>query len=147
MNFPRLHSGQVWRKFQASLFRRLKAASDYEAAAATRRTTGWTPSTSDINTLIFGSLDTLRSRSRDMVRKNPWATNALDSFVGNCIGTGIKPRSQYPDAGFREQIQNLWLRWTDEANADGLTDFYGLQAIACRSVMESGECLIRLRPR
>ena len=82
---------RFWRKFQASLFRRwvdfahhrLKAASDYEAAAATRRTTGWTPSTSDINTLIFGSLDTLRSRSRDTVRKNPWATNALDSFVGN----------------------------------------------------------------
>ena len=138
---------RFWRKFQASLFRRLKAASDYEAAAATRRTTGWTPSTSDINTLIFGSLDTLRSRSRDTVRKNPWATNALDSFVGNCIGTGIKPRSQYPDAGVREQIQNLWLRWTDEADADSLTDFYGLQAIACRSVMESGECLIRLRPR
>ena len=41
----------------------------------------------------------------------------------------------------------MWLRWTDEADADGLTDFYGLQAIACRAVMESGECLIRLRPR
>ncbi|MBM3749284.1 MAG: phage portal protein, partial [Acidobacteria bacterium] len=27
------------------------------------------------------------------------------------------------------------------------TDFYGLQALACRSVAESGECLARLRPR
>ena len=136
-----------WRKVQASAFRRLKAASDYEAAAATRRTTGWTPATSDINTLVFRSADTLRSRSRDMVRRNPWATNALDAFIGNCIGTGIKPQSQHPDAEVKEQIQTLWLRWTDEADAAGLTDFYGLQAIACRSVMEAGECFIRLRSR
>ena len=138
---------RFWKQLQASVFRRLKAASDYEAAAATRRTTGWTPATSDINTLVFRSADTLRSRSRDMVRRNPWATNALDAFVGNCIGTGIKPQSQYPDAQIKEQIQGLWLRWTDEADAAGLTDFYGLQAIACRSVMEAGECFIRLRLR
>jgi lambda family phage portal protein len=82
-----------------------------------------------------------------MVRRNPWATNALDSFVGNCIGVGIKPQSHHPDASIKAQIQALWLRWTDEADASGLTDFYGLQALACRSVMEAGECFIRLRPR
>lgn len=102
---------------------------------------------SDINTLVFRNADTLRSRSRDMVRRNPWATNALDAFVGNCIGTGIKPQSLHPDAAVKEQIQALWLRWTDEADATGLTDLYGLQALACRSVMEAGECFIRLRPR
>ena len=123
------------------------ASADYEAAAATRRTTGWTPTTSDINTLVFRNADTLRSRSREMVRRNPWATNALDAFVGNCIGTGIKPQPQHADAAAREQIQDLWLRWTDEADAAGLTDFYGIQALACRSVMEAGECFIRLRPR
>jgi lambda family phage portal protein len=82
-----------------------------------------------------------------MVRRNPWATNALDAFVGNCIGTGIKPQAMHPDAAVREQVQALWLRWTDDADASGLTDFYGLQALACRSVMEAGECLVRLRPR
>jgi len=124
-----------------------RAAADYEAAAMTRRTTGWSPVASDVNTLVFRNADTLRSRSRDMVRRNPWATNALDAFVGNCIGTGIKPQSLHTDAKLREQIQALWLRWTDEADATGLTDFYGLQALACRSVMEAGECFIRLRPR
>jgi len=128
-------------------FPRLWAAADYEAAASTRRTTGWIVSTSDINTLVFRSADTLRSRSRDMVRRNPWAANALDAFVANAIGTGIKPQSLHPDARLKERIQELWLRWTDEADATGLTDFYGLQAMACRSVMEAGECFIRLRPR
>jgi len=125
----------------------MRAAADYEAAAMTRRTAGWSPVVSDVNTLVFRNADTLRSRSRDMVRRNPWATNALDAFVGNCIGTGIKPQSLHTDAKLREQIQALWLRWTDEADATGLTDFYGLQALACRSVMEAGECFIRLRPR
>ena len=101
---------RFWRKLQASAFWRLKAAADYEAAAATRRTSGWAPPTSDINTLVFRSADTLRSRSRDMVRRNPWATNALDAYVGNSIGAGIKPQSQHPDAAIKEQIQALWLR-------------------------------------
>ncbi|MDB0530064.1 phage portal protein, partial [Ralstonia solanacearum] len=37
--------------------------------------------------------------------------------------------------------------WTEEADAAGQTDFYGLQALACRAMLEGGECLIRLRPR
>ena len=41
------------------------------------------PATGDINTLVFRNAETLRSRSRDMVRRNPWASNALDAFVGN----------------------------------------------------------------
>ena len=136
-----------WKRLQAAAFPRRRAAAEYEAAAATRRTSGWLPATSDINTLVFRNLDTLRARSRDMVRRNPWAANALDAFVGNSIGTGIKPQSLHPDARIKERIQELWLRWTDEADASGLTDFYGLQALACRAVMEAGECLIRLRPR
>jgi len=135
------------KRLQAAVFPRRRAVSGYEAAANTRRTTGWLPLTSDINTLVFRSLDTLRARSRDMVRRNPWATNALDAFVGNCVGTGIKPQSLHPAPEIKERIQALWLRWTDEADASGLTDFYGLQALACRSVAESGECLVRLRPR
>jgi len=140
-----------WKRLQAAVWgapwARRRAVSGYEAAANTRRTTGWWPVTSDINTLVFRNLDTLRSRSRDMVRRNPWAANALDAFVGNSIGTGIKPQSLHPDREIKERIQALWLRWTDEADASGLTDFYGLQALACRSVAESGECLVRLRPR
>ena len=136
-----------WKQLRSALFLRTRAVSDYEAAAGTRRTTGWSPAASDINTLVFASLDTLRSRSREMVRRNPWATNALDAFVGNCVGTGIKPQSLHPDAVIRERIQKLWLQWTDEADASGLTDFYGLQSLACRSTAEAGECFLRIRPR
>jgi lambda family phage portal protein len=138
---------RLWKRLQAALRPRRRASAGYEAAASTRRTQGWLASTSNINTLVFSSLDTLRARSRDMVRRNPWAANALDAFVANAVGTGIKPQALHPAPEIKEKIQGLWLRWTDEADASGLTDFYGLQALACRAVMESGECLVRLRPR
>jgi lambda family phage portal protein len=43
-------------------------------------------------------------------------------------------------------VQRLWLAWTDEADADGLTDFYGLQAMVAREMFVAGECFVRLRP-
>lgn len=138
----------IWKRIKAAIPRLWGGVpSPYEASAVTRRTTGWVVSGGDVNTSIFGSLDSLRSKSRDIVRKNPWAANALDSFVANCIGTGITPRSKHSNPQVREQIQKLWSRWTDQADANGLTDFYGLQSLACRSTMESGECIVRLRPR
>ena len=51
------------------------------------------------------------------------------------------------DGALKDIIQRLWLAWTDEADADGLTDFYGLQAMAARAMFEAGECFLRFRPR
>lgn len=38
-----------------------------------------------------------------------------------------------------------WLRWTDHADPGGLADFYGLQAMAVRAMVEAGESFARLR--
>ena len=59
----------------------------------------------------------------------------------------IKPQSLSDDEGFKTAVQALWRDWVEEADAAGQTDFYGLQALACRAMLEGGECLIRLRPR
>ena len=137
-----------WRNLMRAAFAPpIRAIAGYEAAASTRRTQGWNPSSDGINALVSGGGDALRSRSRDMVRRNAWASNAVESFVGNCVGTGIKPQSRHLDAGVKRRLQELWLRWTDEADAAGLTDFYGLQALVCRSTVEAGECLVRIRER
>lgn len=79
-----------------------------------------------------------------MVRKNAYAANAIESIVANCIGTGIKPQSIAKDAEFRKSVQELWLKWTDEADYDCITDFYGLQALVLRSVIEAGECFVKI---
>lgn len=122
------------------------ASPAYDATSGTR-SRGWSPNNSGINDLLYANLESLRAKSRDMVRRNAYAANAIDAFVGNAIGTGIVPRVKHPDPKEKARIQELWLRWTDESDADGLTDFYGQQSLACRTGMESGECIARLRPR
>ena len=72
---------------------------------------------------------------------------ACEAFAANLVGDGIKPSSLIGDANLRDQVQKLWLAWTDEADADGLTDFYGLQAMIAREMFVAGECFVRLRPR
>ena len=93
------------------------------------------------------SQDELRAKSRDLVRRNAWAAAGVEAFVANAIGTGIKPQSMVVNPALREAIQALWRDWCDEADASGMTDFYGLQSLACRAMLEGGECLVRLRYR
>jgi lambda family phage portal protein len=73
--------------------------------------------------------------------------HAAASFTAHAVGAGIKPSSLIEDGALKDRIQRLWLAWTDEADADGLTDFYGLQAMAARAMFEAGECFLRFRPR
>lgn len=127
-------------------------ASTYEAGAHTRRTLGWHAPTASPNTATLWNLTTLRDRSRAAVRNDGFARGVLDKLVSNIIGTGIKPLSMAePPVGdaraFRRDVQALWLRWTDESDADGLLDWYGQQAQAVRCWLEAGECFIRIRPR
>ena len=78
---------------------------------------------------------------------NGYAANSCEAFAANLVGDGIKPSSLIGDAELRDRVQRLWLAWTDEADADGLTDFYGLQAMVAREMFVAGECFVRLRPR
>ncbi len=121
--------------------------SGFEGAMRNRRLAAWRATEENINSLLVADGDTLRARARQTVRSNPFASNAAGSFVANAVGAGIKPSSLIPDTDLKDQIQRLWLQWTDEADADGLTDFYGLQALAARAMFEAGECFVRFRPR
>ena len=78
---------------------------------------------------------------------NGYAANACEAFAANLVGDGIKPSSLIGNGDLRDRVQRLWPAWTDEADADGLTDFYGLQAMVAREMFVAGECFVRLRPR
>ncbi len=123
------------------------SASAFEGAMQNRRLVSWRATQENINTLLSSGGDVLRARARQIVRSNPYASNAADSFVANAVGTGIKPSSLVKNAELKNRIQEAWLAWTDEADADNLTDFYGLQALVARAMFEAGECFIRFRPR
>lgn len=130
-----------------SWFRRKPKSIAWDAAGKGPRLSQWRSEGAAINSLLSGNLNVLRDRSRDMVRKNPYAANVIDTIVSNCVGTGIKPQPKLKSAKLKQKLQKLWLDWTDEADTQGVCDFYGLQAMVCRAMVESGECLIRFRLR
>ena len=128
--------------------RRLFGASPvHEAAGRGRRSLAWMPGNPGAVAAMLATNAELRGKSRDLVRRNAWAQAGIEAFVANAVGTGIKPQSLSGDERFKAEIQVLWRDWAEEADAAGQTDFYGLQALACRAMLEGGECLIRLRPR
>ena len=112
-----------------------------------RRLRGWNPPLENINALVASGGPKLLARARELVVTNGYAANACEAFASNMVGDGIKPSSLIADATLRDQVQRLWLAWTDEADADGLTDFYGLQAMVAREMFVAGECFVRMRPR
>jgi len=123
------------------------ATPTYDGVGAGRRALAWMPGNPGAVAALLTTQTELRAKSRDLVRRNAWAAAGIEAFVANAIGTGIKPQSLVEDPGLRETIQALWRDWTEEADAQGLTDFYGLQALACRAMLEGGEALVRLRYR
>lgn len=119
----------------------------FDAAQSHRRLRGFRASRAHVNTLISAAGETITSRARWLVRNNGYAANAVEAFASHVVGDGIKPSSSITDGGLKEQIQALWLAWTDDADAEGLTDFYGLQRRAAREVFLAGEVFLRIRPR
>ena len=112
-----------------------------------RRLRGWQPRLENINSLVAWGGPRLLARSRELVVTNGYAANACEAYAANLVGDGIKPSSLIEDGELRDRIQRLWLAWTNQADADGLTDFYGLQAMIAREMFVAGECFVRIRPR
>ncbi|GLS45144.1 phage portal protein [Methylobacterium brachythecii] len=142
-----------------------REAAPYDAAGGFgRRSRAWRVGGYGPNTALTYALDELRQKSRDQARKNPYARAAIDRLVTNIVGTGIKPQSTAAistvgmskaqakaakklSEQFRQAVTRLWWDWTDQADSTGAHDFYGLQAIAVRGMIEGGECFLRMRPR
>lgn len=122
----------------------------YEAAAAGRRTSGWRRTGGDANAVMASALSVLWQHARDLVRNNPYAESALTTIADHAVGWGItaKPARSAP-AGIRSRALEFWTPWanTTACDADGRENLYGLQKLVMRTVVESGECLIRRRIR
>jgi lambda family phage portal protein len=120
----------------------------YDGGSRAPRLSNWLAPATDANAAIQ-TPGALRNRSRDLVRNNPWAAKGIGVIVNNTVGYGIRAQLKAPSALRTRQAQSLWNAWaeTTACDADGMHDLYGLQAIAMRSLAESGECLIRMRSR
>lgn len=131
------------------MFRRKASFGELEAGRMARRLSNWVPSRAHVNTLIGASGKTVVARARYLCRNNGYAAGAVDCFAGNLIGVGIQPSWKLDEtrAAQKASIQAAFTAWTDECDAEGVTDLYGLQRRIGRELFIAGECFVRRRPR
>lgn len=116
----------------------------YEGAKSSRRTRGWQPGKQGPNTEVARGRNTLRDRSRDLVRNNPWAANAVTKLVDYQIGTGIRPRSRTGNKAMDKRVNKAFAEWAAKCDVAGEQDFWAIQASIARSRIEAGEGLALL---
>jgi len=120
----------------------------FEGAAKTRRTDGWRTGSTSANAENANAIETLRNRSRDLVRNNAHASRAISLIQTNVVGKGIMSNIRAQTEPLTRIHQDLWRGWTEnKANFDYdcCLDFAGMQGLIMRSVAESGEVLVRRR--
>jgi lambda family phage portal protein len=122
----------------------------YDAAARGRRTDSWVTQGSSADAATARGFGVMRDRARDLVRNNPYARKAVESWVTNLIGSGwsFKAKQTRKNGKQGERVTELmraWMADPRQCDYEGLLNFDGLMAQAVRCWKESGEVLIRMR--
>lgn len=132
----------MWNRLRHTLG--LTRRRSFDAAGGGRR---WdkAKTVESLNAAILSGATVSARRAGYYARNNPWVAAAVQGIVANAVGVGIKPRSRHYDPDVRAILHEAWARWTDRADAAGLTNFYGLQALALRAMIEGGESFARMR--
>ena len=97
-----------------------------------------------INSEVAGAGGTVRARARYLAANNPWLSQAVANWTGALVGAGIVPTPKHPDAATRKLLTEAFSRWAEEADADGRTDFWGLQADIARGLVIDGEAFVQV---
>jgi lambda family phage portal protein len=129
----------------------------FTGARTNRRTTGgWATTSGSADSDSLPDIPTLRDRSRDLLRNAPLACGAVGTVVQNVVGTGLtlqsKPEgrrlgwSQEQASEWAAHVESEWRLWAESTFCDitRTQNFYGLQSLAFRSALESGDCLALL---
>ena len=128
-----------------------KVLRSYQGAEANRLTNNKKPKNLAADQELMGPFgaDALRAWARALVRDNAYAWNVVDTIVSNVIGDGIKPQSVFETAD-GEDVEDtndlrdaLWSEWCEVADINGELNFYEIQALAMREMVEAGEVLVR----
>lgn len=131
---------------------RAKAVRMYAAAQYNRLTADWQAWGTSSDAELRISLRVLRNRSRQLVRDNDYAKNAMRVIKNNVVGQGIRLQAQIMnrrgdalDQEANKQIEQLWERWSRKQNCHtaGVLAFGELQRVLLGAVVESGDVLVR----
>lgn len=136
----------------------LALAGQWLAGRTDRRPTmNWVPFGGSADADNQTDLRVMRGRTRDLSRNAPIALGAINTVVTSVAGTGLVLRSviDHEALGMTEDEAQEWQRkterefrlWAEHPSACDATrtlDFYGLQALALRSALESGDVFATL---
>ncbi|ADK99395.1 phage portal protein [Brevundimonas subvibrioides] len=123
----------------------LDATRQYDGAAHGRRTQGWKRTSGSAAREVQQGLVGLRNGARELVRNDKYAASALRQIVANMVGDGITATATHADPLLAEKAQAVWDDWA-ESLVDGEEDFYGIQKLTARSMIEGGETLLVWSP-
>lgn len=120
------------------------AVAGYDGAARGHRTAGRRIGSTSADREIWTSLTRLRDVHRELVRNNPYAARAVQVIQTNVIGGGIRLSIAKASKLVKDRLGTLIEDHleTTSIDFDGRNTLYGLQALAVRTMVESGECLI-----
>ncbi|CAA2104956.1 hypothetical protein MBUL_02954 [Methylobacterium bullatum] len=113
----------------------------FDAAGGGRR---WDarPSFGAVGPETLAAAAPVRERSRYFAHNNSWAASGVAALVAAHVGAGITPSSSHPDPEIRRSLNQFFARWAAGADADGRTDFFGIQAAAVRGMVMDGESFL-----
>ena len=126
----------------------------YGGAQTGRLLSDWVASATSADAEIKSSIKRLRQRSRQLIRDNAFARNAVRSITSNVIGpSGIKLQAQVRqqrgsklNKKINDQIEMAWREWGryDSAHTAGRLCFSDIEKLVCSSLCESGEVFVRI---
>ncbi len=125
----------------------------YRGGELTEWNRRWDPSNRSADLAIQQRWSRLTSRTRDLVRNDPYAAALVNVLCTSIVGPGIGTRAavQRLDRDgkrllhdeFNRSSDEAFLRWSDEeADAQGRLSFGEMQQVALREVVEAGEALL-----
>lgn len=144
---PRAKANRIKYRYVAQQIEDHYSRRKYDGASKGRRTEKWKTPSSDANRAVDSGLSSLRDRSRDLIRNNPYAKRAQAIVTSNTVGWGITPQIKLENDQPRRkaQIEKLWNEWANSpmVDYDGRHNFYQLQSLVMNATFSDGEVLLR----
>jgi lambda family phage portal protein len=132
-----------------------KARRSYAGASVGRTTADWVTLSTSADSEVWGSLRSLRNRSRQLCRDNEHAKQGLRVIMNNVVGVGIGFQSEVMKRGGRlnEQVNDAleasFARWSRarRCHTAGKLSFKQIQRLVISGCVQGGEMLVRLVKR
>lgn len=127
----------------------------YEAANYNRLSSDWTPIGTSADSEIVTSLRLLRNRSRQVVRDNEYAKNAVRIVQNNVVGTGIRMQATVETIrakrhSINDDIEDAFCEWWEDRNVvhtGGTLAGPDLERVIVGNLVENGEAILRIHRR